>query len=373
MVDRLERHIDALDEQFDPPTEFVVPGGNVTAAWLDLARTVVRRAERHSLAAAAPPSLVVPYLNRLSDLLWTMARWQEAADGSTLRVRDVGADGQTDDVMSPLPGSVLSFNPTPSIERSGDVVVTVARAVPETVGVGRRAGRGEGRGAPPARARPGHARGVRLRRQGRPDARRAPRATARASSPSASAIRPTLDAARLRDAAAAFGRAAAKHAQLATTLDRRRRRRRRGRRPGRRRGHPARPLPLRRAEEGDARHRADRHHARRRAPAGPPASAAAPTRGHVIANAAQLARDLANTPPGHLTASRIADVAIAVGRGAPAWRSRCSTPTPSPRSAAAGCSASTPAATEPPRMIKLTYRPAATARPPATWRWSARA
>ena len=53
MVERLERHIDDLDERFDPPTEFVVPGGNVAAAWLDLARTVVRRAERHSLAAAA--------------------------------------------------------------------------------------------------------------------------------------------------------------------------------------------------------------------------------------------------------------------------------------------------------------------------------
>ena len=39
-----------LDERFDPPTEFVVPGGNVTSAWLDLARTVVRRAERHALA-----------------------------------------------------------------------------------------------------------------------------------------------------------------------------------------------------------------------------------------------------------------------------------------------------------------------------------
>jgi cob(I)alamin adenosyltransferase len=37
----------------------------------------VRRAERAALSAAPPPSLVVPYLNRLSDLLWTMARWQE--------------------------------------------------------------------------------------------------------------------------------------------------------------------------------------------------------------------------------------------------------------------------------------------------------
>ncbi|MGI9053588.1 MAG: cob(I)yrinic acid a,c-diamide adenosyltransferase [Ilumatobacteraceae bacterium] len=90
MIDRLEAEIDELDELFEPPTEFTVPGGNVTAAWLDLARTVVRRAERHAIAAAPPPSLVVAYLNRLSDLLWTMARWQDAVTGSTLRVRDVG-------------------------------------------------------------------------------------------------------------------------------------------------------------------------------------------------------------------------------------------------------------------------------------------
>ncbi len=97
MVDHLEHEIDHLDAQFDPPTEFVVPGGNVVAAWLDLARTVVRRSERHALAAADPPSLVVPYLNRLSDLLWTMARWQEAGDGSTLRVRDAGGIPPTAD------------------------------------------------------------------------------------------------------------------------------------------------------------------------------------------------------------------------------------------------------------------------------------
>lgn len=94
MVEHLELQIDALDERFEPPTEFVVPGGNVTSAWLDLARTVVRRAERHSLPAAAPPSLVVPYLNRLSDLLWTMARWHDAQDGSTLAARDVGRADQ---------------------------------------------------------------------------------------------------------------------------------------------------------------------------------------------------------------------------------------------------------------------------------------
>ncbi len=77
MVEALEHQIDATSERFEPPTEFVVPGETKVAALLDLARTVTRRAERHALVAAAPPSLVVTYLNRLSDLLWTLARWQE--------------------------------------------------------------------------------------------------------------------------------------------------------------------------------------------------------------------------------------------------------------------------------------------------------
>lgn len=85
MVLALEAHIDALDERFDPPTEFVVPGGNTVAAWLDLGRTVVRRAERAALVAALPPSHAVAYLNRLSDLLWTMARWHE---GTSLIAKD---------------------------------------------------------------------------------------------------------------------------------------------------------------------------------------------------------------------------------------------------------------------------------------------
>ena len=84
MVVGLEHLIDRLDDQFEHPTEFVVPGGNVVGAWLDLGRTVVRRAERESLHAAEAPSQVVPYLNRLSDLLWTMARWHE---GTSLTAR----------------------------------------------------------------------------------------------------------------------------------------------------------------------------------------------------------------------------------------------------------------------------------------------
>ncbi len=86
MVERLERLIDEASERFDPPTEFVVPGQTVLSAHLDVARTVVRRAERSVLAAAAPGSSVGPYLNRLSDLLWTLAR---AEEGESLPTRSV--------------------------------------------------------------------------------------------------------------------------------------------------------------------------------------------------------------------------------------------------------------------------------------------
>ena len=61
------------------PTEFVVPGGSVVSAALDVARTVVRRAEREALSVVGAESVVIAYLNRLSDLLWALARWQEEA------------------------------------------------------------------------------------------------------------------------------------------------------------------------------------------------------------------------------------------------------------------------------------------------------
>lgn len=81
MVADLEPLIDELTERYEPPTEFVLPGENRVAAALDLARTVVRRAERAAVAAAEAgwldTSQVVPYLNRLADLVYTLARWQE--------------------------------------------------------------------------------------------------------------------------------------------------------------------------------------------------------------------------------------------------------------------------------------------------------
>jgi cob(I)alamin adenosyltransferase len=73
---RLERAIDAAEEGLGPLTTFVLPGGSEQAAALHLARTVCRRAERLVLAVDDSPVRkdVVIYLNRLSDLLFVLAR-----------------------------------------------------------------------------------------------------------------------------------------------------------------------------------------------------------------------------------------------------------------------------------------------------------
>ncbi|MPY72733.1 MAG: cob(I)yrinic acid a,c-diamide adenosyltransferase [Alphaproteobacteria bacterium] len=74
---RLEQEIDAINGDLQPLTSFVLPGGTPAAAFLHQARTVVRRAEREvtEIAASEPvnPEVVV-YLNRLSDLLFVLAR-----------------------------------------------------------------------------------------------------------------------------------------------------------------------------------------------------------------------------------------------------------------------------------------------------------
>jgi cob(I)alamin adenosyltransferase len=77
MVAFVGERTDDLSARFTMPDEFVLPGENRTSALLEVARTVIRRAERRAISVAAPESSVVPYLNRLSSLLWAMARWQE--------------------------------------------------------------------------------------------------------------------------------------------------------------------------------------------------------------------------------------------------------------------------------------------------------
>jgi cob(I)alamin adenosyltransferase len=93
MVERVEELIDDLTGRFPPVTEFVIPGHDAESAALDHARTVVRRAERRALGAVSDGSMAVPYLNRLSDLLWTAARWQEQGESLPSRLRGRPAAG----------------------------------------------------------------------------------------------------------------------------------------------------------------------------------------------------------------------------------------------------------------------------------------
>ena len=77
MVDRLEGLCDAFNEPLPELTSFVLPGGTAASAGLHVARTVCRRAERETLVAAGEHDvnpLVAVYLNRLSDLLFILAR-----------------------------------------------------------------------------------------------------------------------------------------------------------------------------------------------------------------------------------------------------------------------------------------------------------
>jgi cob(I)alamin adenosyltransferase len=76
-VERLEREIDAMNAELAPLRSFVLPGGSPAAAFLHLARTVVRRAERLVVALAENEAVnpaVIRYLNRLSDHLFVLAR-----------------------------------------------------------------------------------------------------------------------------------------------------------------------------------------------------------------------------------------------------------------------------------------------------------
>ncbi len=76
-IRELEHAIDACDKELEPLRAFIVPGGTPKAAALHVARTVCRRAERrviHLQKEVEIPQIVVVYLNRLSDLLFTLAR-----------------------------------------------------------------------------------------------------------------------------------------------------------------------------------------------------------------------------------------------------------------------------------------------------------
>jgi cob(I)alamin adenosyltransferase len=84
MVDGLDAILREAEAHITMPTEFVVPGETPTSAALELARTIVRRAERRAVTLGAegliPGPYLLPYLNRLADLLWVLARAAEQAE-----------------------------------------------------------------------------------------------------------------------------------------------------------------------------------------------------------------------------------------------------------------------------------------------------
>jgi cob(I)alamin adenosyltransferase len=74
---RLEREIDAMNAELSPLTSFVLPGGSEASAWMHLARTVARRAERRMTALASRQKInpeAIKYVNRLSDHLFVLGR-----------------------------------------------------------------------------------------------------------------------------------------------------------------------------------------------------------------------------------------------------------------------------------------------------------
>jgi len=85
MLGGLEAALGAAEARVEMPREFVVPGADRLSAALELSRTVVRRAERRVIALdrdeLVPGAWLMPYLNRLADLLWVLARLVEQAAG----------------------------------------------------------------------------------------------------------------------------------------------------------------------------------------------------------------------------------------------------------------------------------------------------
>jgi cob(I)alamin adenosyltransferase len=91
MVDKLEAEIDKYNAELQPLRSFVLPGGTAGSAHLHVARTIVRRAERatwhaiHSFGDGVS-ILTARYLNRLSDLLFVLARYENLSTGDELWV-----------------------------------------------------------------------------------------------------------------------------------------------------------------------------------------------------------------------------------------------------------------------------------------------
>ena len=96
MVDALDSEIDRYMDQVSLAPKFVIPGGTQLSAQLDLARAVLRRAERRAVALRDEQGLaseaVLRYLNRASDLVYAMARFADVDDPELFEGRDKGTE-----------------------------------------------------------------------------------------------------------------------------------------------------------------------------------------------------------------------------------------------------------------------------------------
>ncbi len=89
MLDGVESVLADLEARIAMPSEFVVPGETPASAALELARTILRRAERRATTLGrehlVPGPWLLPYLNRLADLVWVMARFAESVEAAEAR------------------------------------------------------------------------------------------------------------------------------------------------------------------------------------------------------------------------------------------------------------------------------------------------
>jgi cob(I)alamin adenosyltransferase len=87
MIDGVDTLLNEAEKRVEMPREFVVPGETPTSAALEMARTILRRAERRAVSldreGLIPGPHLLPYLNRLADLLWVLARAAEQAEART--------------------------------------------------------------------------------------------------------------------------------------------------------------------------------------------------------------------------------------------------------------------------------------------------
>jgi cob(I)alamin adenosyltransferase len=93
-IDKLEKWIDDLNESVGPLENFILPGGSPGAALLHVARTVCRRAEREAVTLARQEEIgkfTLPFLNRLSDALFVMSRFENKVNGISEPLWDTSA------------------------------------------------------------------------------------------------------------------------------------------------------------------------------------------------------------------------------------------------------------------------------------------